>query len=275
MTSTAQKNVISIAKKRHKKNKKLRYKRVLLKLSGEALGNSYIVQNGGETETLVSGFDMKKMRQVAKEIKKVLDNYGIELVIVIGGGNIFRGRDATGIDKNTADYMGMLATVANCLAFEDILKQLGVDVRMNTSLKIDEVAEPYRYKKAKRHLEKGRVVICGGGLGEPGFTTDTASAQRAMNLGCEAILMAKQGTDGIYDGDPRKDKNTKKLVDLTHFEIIERDLRVMDATAATHAREHDIDIVVYDGNQRGMLAKVLCKPRKHGSVVHSSSRQAA
>lgn len=246
--------------------RKSKYQRILVKLSGEAQGIVYVLENG---QSLISGFDTEKMREEALELISVIDELRIEMVIVVGGGNIFRGRDAGGLDKNTADYMGMLATVQNALALEDIFKQEGVDVRMNSSLEIKDVAEPYIWKKVKRHLEKGRVVICAGGLGEPGFTTDTASAQRAMNLNCEAILMAKQGTDGVYTGDPKTDPGATKLAELTHFEIIERDLKVMDATAATHAREHDIDIVVYDGNQPGMLAKVLCEPEMYGTLVRT------
>lgn len=245
-----------------------RYRRVLLKLSGEAQGKVYMLEDGS---TLVAGFDTKRMRSEAEEIKAVIDELGVEIAVVIGGGNIFRGKDAEDIDPNTADYVGMLATVSNAMMFEDILKQEGVDCCMNSSLRIEEVAEPYRYKKAKSRMRDGQVVICAGGLGEPGFTTDTAAAQRAMNLGCEAILMAKQGTDGIYDSDPRTNPEASKLGNLTHLDVIERGLKVMDATAATHAREHGIDIVVYDGSQPGMLAKVLCHPEQYGSVVRTAA----
>lgn len=266
MTSTAQEIHDSRESATHKR--KAKYKRILLKLSGEAQGNTYTLEDGS---TLVAGFDTSKMRLEAEEIIAVIKELEVELVIVVGGGNIFRGRDAIGLDKNTADYMGMLATVQNALALEDILKQEGVEVRMNSSLEIKDVAEPFIWKKTKRHLEKGRVVICAGGLGEPGFTTDTASAQRAMNLGCEAILMAKQGTDGIYDTDPNTNPDAAKFDEMTHLEIIERGLKVMDATAATHAREHAIEIVVYDGNQSGMLAKVLCEPDTYGTLVRTAA----
>ena len=158
--------------------RKSKYKRILLKLSGEAQGKTYNLADGS---TLVAGFDTEKMRQEAKEIKSVIEDLEIELVIVIGGGNIFRGKDAVGINKNTADYMGMLATVQNAMAFEHILNSEGVEAVMNSSLRIEEVAEPYLFKKASRRLQKGQVVICAGGLGEPGFTTDTAAAQRAMH----------------------------------------------------------------------------------------------
>ncbi len=245
-----------------------RYRRVLLKLSGEAQGKEYPLEDGS---SLVAGFDTKRMRSEAEEIKDAIDELGVEFVLVIGGGNIFRGKDADGIDKNTADYVGMLATVQNAMMFEDLLRQAGVNACMNSSLHIEEVCEPYRYKKVKSRLNKGQVVLCAGGLGEPGFTTDTTAAQRAMNLDCEAILMAKQGTDGIYDADPRTNPDANKLDILTHLDVIERDLKVMDATAATHAREHGIDIVVYDGSQPGMLAKVLCHPEQYGSVVRTAA----
>ncbi len=243
-----------------------KYKRILLKLSGEAQGKVYKLEDGTE---FVSGFDTEKMRNTAKEIKAVHELLGVEIVIVIGGGNIFRGREARDIDSNTADYMGMLATVQNALAFEDLLKQEGVDVRMNSSLEITGVAEPYIWKKVRRHLQKGRFVICAGGLGEPGFTTDTASAQRALNLHCQAIFMAKQGTDGIYSANPDTNPEATKFSNLTHFEVIARDLEVMDATAATHAGEHNIDIVVYDGGVPGMLEKALCEPDKFGTLVRT------
>jgi uridylate kinase len=248
--------------------RKSKYKRILLKLSGEAQGKTYKLADGS---TLVAGFDTEKMRQEAKEIKSVIEDLEIELVIVIGGGNIFRGKDAVGINKNTADYMGMLATVQNAMAFEHILNSEGVEAVMNSSLRIEEVAEPYLFKKASRRLQKGQVVICAGGLGEPGFTTDTAAAQRAMNLGCEAILMAKQGTDGIYTGDPKTNPDAIKMTEMTHLEVILKDLKVMDATAATHAKEHAIEIVVYEGNQPGMLAKVLCHPEIHGTLVRTAA----
>ena len=245
-----------------------KYKRVLLKLSGEAQGNTYRLEDG---TSLVAGFNIEKMRSEAREIKEVISELKVEMAIVIGGGNIFRGKDARGIDKNTADYMGMLATVQNAMAFEDILVQEGIPAAMNSSIRIEEVAEPYLYKKAKHRLERGQVVICAGGLGEPGFTTDTASAQRAMNLDCQAILMAKQGTDGIYTGDPNKNPDATKFDEMTHLDIIERGLKVIDETAATHAKEHSIDIVVYDGNQPGMLAKVLCEPDVYGTLVRTKT----
>lgn len=248
--------------------RKAKWKRVLIKISGEANGNVYSLADGS---TLVAGFNTEGMRVIVREIGDVIAEFGIDVAIVIGGGNIFRGRDAVGINPNTADYIGMLATVQNCLAFEDICIQEGVPAVMNSSLVIAEVAEPYRYKKAKHRLDNGQVVICAGGLGEPGFTTDTAAAQRALNLGCEAILMAKQGTDGVYDSDPKTNPDATKYPNLTHFQIIERGLKVMDATAATHAEAHDIEIVVYDGNQPGMLAKVLCEPDKYGTLVRTAA----
>ena len=217
------------------------FRRVLLKLSGEALM--------GDHEY---GTDPKTVDRIAREIVDV-QSEGLELAIVVGGGNIYRGISAAaeGMDRATADYAGMLATVLNALTLQDGLEQLGADTRVLSALEVSEVAEPYIRRRAIRHLEKGRVVIFAAGTGNPFFTTDTAAALRALEIGAEAILMAKSGTKGVYDGDPNEDPNATFLPALTHLEAIERGLRVMDTTALSLCMENSLPIHVFelaDGN---------------------------
>jgi uridylate kinase len=211
-------------------------RRVLLKLSGEALmgANEY-------------GIDPRTVTAVAREITAV-QSEGLELAIVVGGGNIYRGMAAAadGMDRATADYAGMLATVLNALALQDALERLGADTRVLSALEVSEVAEPYIRRRAMRHLEKGRVVIFAAGTGNPFFTTDTAAALRALEIGAEAILMAKSGTRGVYDGDPREDPGATFLPELTHLEAIERGLRVMDTTALSLCMENELPIHVFE-----------------------------
>jgi uridylate kinase len=212
------------------------FRRILLKLSGEALM--------GEREY---GLDPKTVAGIAREVVGVQAE-GVEVAIVVGGGNVYRGMAAAaeGMDRATADYAGMLATVLNALALQDALERLGADTRVQTALSVSEVAEPYIRRRAIRHLEKGRIVIFAAGTGNPFFTTDTAAALRALEIGAQAILMAKNGVRGVYDGDPRSDPDARFLPSLTHLEAIERGLRVMDTTALSLCMENALPIHVFE-----------------------------
>jgi uridylate kinase len=211
------------------------FRRVLLKLSGEALM--------GDHEY---GIDPKRVGAIAQEIVDV-QTEGLEVAIVVGGGNIYRGIAAAseGMDRATADYAGMLATVLNAVSLQDALERAGADTRVQSALEVSEVAEPYIRRRAMRHLEKGRIVIFAAGTGNPFFTTDTAAALRALEIGAEAILMGKSGTKGVYDGDPRTDPDATFLPALTHLEAIERGLRVMDTTALSLCMENSLPIHVF------------------------------
>jgi uridylate kinase len=212
------------------------YKRVLLKLSGEALM--------GEKQY---GIDPAVTAQIARDVKDI-QHLGVETAIVIGGGNIFRGLAASsrGMDRASGDYMGMLATVINALALQDALEKSGLQTRVLSAIEMRAVAEPYIRRRAMRHLEKGRVVIFAAGTGNPFFTTDTAAALRALEIGAEAILMAKNGVQGVYDGDPRTDPSARFLPELTHLEAIERGLRVMDTTALSLCMDNQLPIHVFE-----------------------------
>ena len=217
------------------------FKRVLLKLSGEALMGS-----------LEYGTDPERVERISGQIHSVSER-GVEVAVVVGAGNIYRGiaAAADGMDRATGDYAGMLATVLNALALQDALERLGADTRVLSALEVSEVAEPYIRRRAIRHLEKGRIVIFAAGTGNPFFTTDTAAALRALEIGAEAILMAKSGTRGVYDGDPNEDPAATFLPALTHLEAIERGLRVMDTTALSLCMENALPIHVFelaDGN---------------------------
>ena len=213
-----------------------KYERVLLKLSGEAFG--------GESEF---GIDIATLVKVAKQIKQVV-RMGVAVAIVVGGGNIWRGdeAEASGMDRVTADYAGMLATVINALALQDMLEREGVDTRTQSSIGINQVAEPYIRRRAIRHLEKGRVVIFAGGTGNPYMTTDTAAALRAIEVGAEVLLMTKNNVDGIYSADPCKEPNARKFDKLTHLEALNMRLEVMDATALSLCLENKLPIIVFD-----------------------------
>lgn len=213
-----------------------RYKRVVLKLSGEAFKGK-----------LDYGLDPSTLIRVARQIKKVTA-MGVEVAIVVGGGNIWRGAEAekTGMDRATADYAGMLATVINALALQDALEKEGVDTRTQTAITIQQVAEPYIRRRAIRHLEKGRVVIFAAGTGNPYMTTDTAAALRAIEIEAEVLLMSKNYVDGIYSADPRKDPKAKKYSKLTHLELLKMRLEVMDATAISLCLENDLPIIVFN-----------------------------
>ena len=214
----------------------MKYRRVVLKLSGEALA--------GENSF---GINPPVVESIAREIKKIHD-VGMEIAVVVGGGNIWRGLSgsAKGMDRAQADYMGMLATVMNALALQDALEKMNVYTRVQTAIEMREVAEPYIRRKAVRHLEKKRVVIFGGGTGNPYFSTDTTAALRAAEVEADVILMAKKGTDGIYDSDPNKNPDAKKFDTLTYMEILNRELHVMDATATSLCMDNDIPLVVFN-----------------------------
>ncbi len=222
--------------------------RVMIKISGEALaGNDGL------------GINPKVVKSIAKEIKAAYDLGLCEIGVIVGGGNIFRGKLATemGIERSSADYMGMIGTILNALALQNSLEAAGVQTRVMTSLNIPEVAEPYIRRKALSHFEKDRIVIFGGGTGNPYFSTDTTAALRAAELGATVIYMAKNGTDGVYDSDPRQNPDAKKFVKLTHRDLLQRQLDVMDSTAAAMCRDNDIDIIVFDMNTPGNIKRAI------------------
>ncbi len=223
------------------------YKRVVLKLSGEALAGD-------------DGFGINPavMKKIASEIKSVHE-LGVEIAIVVGGGNIWRGvtGEQMGMDRAQADHMGMLATIMNALGLQDCLQNVGVPSRVQTSIEMREVAEPYIRLRAIRHLEKGRVVIFAGGTGNPFFSTDTASALRAAEIEADVILMAKNGVDGVYSADPQVDTDAIKYTDLTYLDVINKNLRVMDSTASTLSMDNDIPLVVFNLNEPGNIRRVV------------------
>ncbi|WP_448821463.1 UMP kinase [Cetobacterium sp.] len=222
------------------------YNRILLKLSGEALMGDQ--EFGISSETITS---------YARQIKEIAD-LGVEVGIVIGGGNIFRGLSGTeqGIDRVTGDHMGMLATVINSLALQNAIELLGVPTRVQTAIEIPKVAEPFIKRRAQRHLEKGRVVIFGGGTGNPYFTTDTAAALRAIEINADVVIKATK-VDGIYDKDPVKFADAKKYTEVTYTEVLNKDLKVMDATAISLCRENKLPIVVFDSLTEGNIKRVI------------------
>lgn len=224
-----------------------KYKRILIKLSGEALAGEKGV-----------GIDVETVKTIAKEIAEVHSS-GVEIALVIGGGNLWRGEPAAaaGMDRVQADYTGMLGTVMNALVMADSLQQYGVDTRVQTSIPMQNVAEPYIRGRALRHLEKNRIVIFAAGIGSPYFSTDTTAALRAAEIDAEAILMAKNGVDGVYNADPKKDANAVKFDELTHGEVIKRGLKIMDATASTLSMDNDIDLVVFNMNEAGNIKRVV------------------
>lgn len=224
-----------------------KYKRVVLKLSGEALA--------GQTGF---GINPPTIKEIVKEIKEVHD-LGVQIAIVVGGGNIWRGvtGEEVGMERAQADYMGMLATVMNALALQDALENIGVPTRVQTSIEMRQIAEPYIRRKAVRNLEKERVVIFAGGTGNPYFSTDTAAALRAAEIGADAILMAKNNVDGVYSADPRIDTNAIKFTELTHLDIIQKGLKVMDTTASSLSMDNDIPLVVFNLNETGNIRRVV------------------
>lgn len=236
--------------------------RVLLKLSGEAFAG------GGDL-----GVDPDVVQSIARQIAGIVRD-GTEVAVVIGGGNYFRGAQLSqrGMDRARADYMGMLGTVMNCLALQDFLEKQDVDTRVQTAITMGQVAEPYVPRRAIRHLEKGRVVIFGAGLGAPYFSTDTTAAQRALETGAEIVLMAK-GVDGVYDADPRTHPQALRFDRLTHDEVLARDLKVADATAISLCRDNDLPILVFDLLTEGNIARAV-RGERIGTLVtkHAEGR---
>ena len=234
------------------------YHRVLLKLSGEVFGNGKL------------GVDPDVVAQLAEEIAEVVSG-GTQVAVVVGGGNFFRGAELSqhGMDRDRADYMGMLGTVLNCLALQDFLEKAGVPTRVQTAITMGQVAEPYIPRRAERHLEKGRVVIFGAGAGLPYFSTDTVAAQRALEIGCEVLLLGKNGVDGVYDDDPRRNPDAVKFDAISYDEVLRRGLQVADATAFSLCRDNGMPIIVFqlaDGN----IARVV-RGEKIGTVVGGSA----
>ncbi|WP_019584822.1 UMP kinase [Deinococcus apachensis] len=239
------------------------FKRVLLKLSGEFLA--------GQTPDDGSGFGISPgtTAGLARLITGALEGTGVELAVVIGGGNLWRGaRNGNGMDPATADYIGMLGTVMNAMALQDAMETAGQPTRVMTAIQMAQVAEPYIRRRAMRHLEKGRVVIFGGGNGAPFFTTDTTATLRALEIGADVVLMAKNKVDGVYDSDPRKNPDAQKLDHLSHREVVERRLEVMDATALTLCMDKGLPIVVFDLFEEGNLRRLLAGERV-GTLIES------
>ncbi len=235
----------------------MKYKRILLKLSGEALmgDKNY-------------GIDPDRLADYAQDIKGIVEK-GIEVAIVIGGGNIFRGLAgaSNGMDRVQGDYMGMLATIINGLALQSAVEEAGLQTRLLTSIEMKQIAEPFIKRRAVRHLEKGRVVIFGGGTGNPYFTTDTAAVLRAIEINADVILKGTR-VDGIYTSDPEKDRKAVKFENITFKEVLNKDLKVMDMTAFTLSEENDLPIIVFDMNKKGNLMKVVLG-EKVGTLVNS------
>ena len=223
------------------------YGRVLLKLSGEVFGGTKGI-----------GVDPDVVQDVAKQIADVVRS-GVQVAVVVGGGNYFRGAELQqrGMDRARADYMGMLGTVMNCLALQDFLEKQGIDTRVQTAITMGQVAEPYIPRRAIRHLEKGRVVIFGAGAGMPFFTTDTVSAQRALEIGAEALLLAKSGVDGVYSDDPRKNPKAVKYESISYDEVISKSLAVADAAAFSICRENGLPIIVFDLKSNGNIGRAV------------------
>ena len=233
------------------------YQRVMLKLSGEVFG-------GGKV-----GVDPDIVHGLAAQIAAVVAR-GVQVGVVVGGGNFFRGAELQqrGMDRNRADYMGMLGTVMNCLALQDFCEKAGVQTRVQTAITMGQIAEPYVPRRAVRHLEKGRVVIFGAGSGMPYFSTDTVSAQRALEIGAEVLLMGKQGVDGVYDSDPNKNAHAVKFSELTYDEYLERKLKIADATAISMARDYHLPMIFFSLDTDGTIVSVVAG-EKIGTTVHA------
>lgn len=235
----------------------MKYNRILLKISGEALlGNQQF------------GIDYEPVEMITNEIKKIVD-IGIQVAVVVGGGNIFRGMKNSarlGMDRASGDYVGMLATVMNAVAIQSALKKADIDCRIQSAITMKQIAEPYIRHRAIRHLEKGRVVIFAAGTGNPFFTTDTAAALRASEIDADAMLMAKNGVDGVYTDDPNKNPNATKLDKISYEDIIENHLKIMDTSACSLCEENNIPIVVFDFKAKGSLEKIV-KGEEIGSYI--------
>lgn len=239
-----------------------RFRRILLKISGEALMGS-----------LDYGTDPAQIEGIARQVRGVRAE-GVDVAIVVGAGNIYRGLEgaALGMDRATADYMGMLATVLNALTLQDALEKIGVDTRVLSAMDVTEVAEPYIRRRAIRHLEKGRAVIFAAGTGNPFFTTDTAAALRALEIHAEAILMAKNGVEGVYDADPASAPDARLLPEVGHREAIERDLRVMDSTALSLCMDNDLPIYVFNMADEQNVGRIV-RGERVGTIVSSGERK--
>jgi uridylate kinase len=233
------------------------YKRVMLKMSGEVFG-------GGKV-----GVDPDVVYGLAEQIAKVARS-GVQIAVVVGGGNFFRGAELQqrGMERDRADYMGMLGTVMNCLALQDFLEKLGTQTRVQTAITMGQVAEPYIPRRAERHLEKGRVVIFGAGSGMPYFSTDTVAAQRALEISAEVLLMGKQGVDGVYSADPHKHPDAVKFDELTYDEYLAKDLKVADATAVSMARDYKLPMIFFGLDIEGSIVAVV-SGEKIGTTVHA------
>jgi uridylate kinase len=232
-----------------------RYRRVLLKLSGEVFGAGKL------------GVDPDVVARLAEQIADVVRE-GTQVAVVVGGGNFFRGAELStrGMDRARADYMGMLGTVMNCLALQDFLEQRGVDTRVQTAITMGQVAEPYVPRRAIRHLEKGRVVIFGAGLGAPYFSTDTTAAQRALEVKAEVVLMSKNGVDGVYSADPRRDPTARKLDEVTYDDALRRGLKVVDATAFSLCMDNHLPMIVFGMEGEGNIARAI-RGERIGTLV--------
>lgn len=240
---------------------KPQYSRVVLKLSGEALAGE---QGFGLSPQIIMS--------VAEQVKEIVD-LGVEVAVVVGGGNIWRGKIGSemGMDRATADYMGMLATVMNSLALQDSLEKCGVETRVQSSIEMRQVAEPYIRRKAIRHLEKKRVVIFAAGTGNPYFSTDTTAALRAAEIEADVILMAKNNVDGVYSADPKTDRNAIKYDDLSFLEVIQQGLQVMDSTASTLCMDNDIPLIVFSIMENGNIRRAV-EGEKIGTIVRRNSK---
>ena len=236
------------------------YKRVLLKLSGEAL-------SGNE-----KNFDPAILKNLATEIKEAQKS-GVQIASVVGGGNFIRGKTVAdiGIDRVQGDYMGMLATIINALAIQSALEGVGVDTRVQTSIEMEKVAEPFIQRRAIRHLEKGRVVIFGGGTGSPYFSTDTTAALRASEIKADVILMAKNGVDGVYSADPKKDPTATRYEHLTFMDLLNKGLQVMDSTATSMCMDNNTELMVFNMNKPGNIVKAM-KGEKIGTIINREEK---
>lgn len=223
-----------------------KYNRIVLKLSGEAMSGSRGM-----------GIDTDTIRLIASQVQTI-HAMGVQTSIVVGGGNFWRGRDSDNIERATSDYMGMLGTVMNALAFQDALEKMGVATRVQTAIEMKEVAEPYIRRRAIRHLEKGRVVIFSAGIGNPYFSTDTTAALRAAEIDADVILLAKKGVDGIYDSDPKLNCNAKKYEEMAYFDILNQNLKIMDATATSLCMDNDIPLIVFGIDEENSIVDVVC-----------------
>ena len=234
------------------------FKRVLLKLSGEALGDA---KGNGP-------IDINKLNALAKEIKEIYDQK-VQLAIVVGAGNIWRGKmgEQMGMERSAADYMGMLATILNALAIQNALESIGVETRVQTSLTISQVAEPYIRRKALSHLTKNRVLILGGGTGNPYFSTDTTAALRAIELEVDELLMAKNGVDGVYSSDPKTDPHAQKYDQISYMEIMSKELKVMDLTAISLCMDNKMKLFVFNMNQNGNIIKAVKGDTSIGTLI--------